>query len=483
VHQTAAKQTQRAVHHQSGIAVVGLGNHPPIVEKKGKIIKQTRTNGSRNVPANPLPDKNTPFWLRDTDPQAAFYRKIGYLPPLTPEVSALVEALRADPEMTIISPGDDGFERGLTQRNILIDASPDRDPAISKIANLKSALGHKTPDQQELDLWNCDLAKCWKDNEALFQRTIMIAMIDRGRLFYDKTSAVLDRIDFSVEHVWRCLPMPSRAYRAREQFLTMPKPDLSVCFQREQLIPEKDWQELPTATKQLVCCEGLEGSMGTRAFPFLTIEAKSSFTSTQDQVTLQKNLNNASQELHNMYEFLEEAGGSYEEKFFEQVRFFSAVATTEGVVIHIHRAKKIDENSKYNPIPGANNREDYPLQFEFQQFWPLEADHEADSKPPLDRQTILQQIENIIVGYGANELFPLLQEAAKIVSQKFSKDDRLLEARANQFYYMHGQEPLRSKKRNRRENPPQEQSVESSDTDQIQAGSNPTKKRKISQVN
>jgi hypothetical protein len=51
---------------------------------------------------------------------------------------------------------------------------------------------------------------------------------------------------------------------------------------------------------------------------------------------------------------------------------------------------------------------------------------------------------------------------------------------------MHGQEPLRSKKRNTRENPPQEQSVESSDTDQIRAESeisNPTKKRRISQVN
>lgn len=222
----------------------------------------------------------------------------------------------------------------------------------------------------------------------------------------------------------------------------MPKPDLP----EEQLIREKDWQELPEATQQLVCCEGL-GFMGTRAFPFLTIEVKTSLTSTLDHVALQKNLNNASQALHNMYEFFKEAGESHEEKFFEQVRFFSAIATTEGIVIHI------DENSKYNPIPGANNREDYPLQFEFQQFWPLEADHETDSKP-LDRQTIIQQIENIIVGYGANELFPLLQEAAKIVSQKFSKDDRLLEAQANQFYYMHGQEPLRSKKRKTRKNPP-----------------------------
>ena len=55
--------------------------------------------------------------------------------------------------------------------------------------------------------------------------------------------------------------------------------------------------------------------MGTRAFPFFTIEAEASLTSTLDHVALQKNLNNASQALHNMYEFLKEAG--YEEKFFE----------------------------------------------------------------------------------------------------------------------------------------------------------------------
>jgi hypothetical protein len=81
-------------------------------------------------------------------------------------------------------------------------------------------------------------------------------------------------------------------------------------------------------------------------------------------------------------------------------------------------------------------------------------------------------------------LLPLLQEAAKIVSQKFSKDNSLLEARANQFYYMHGQEPLRGKRR-ARENMPKAQSIGSSATNQIRAGSDistPTKKRRISQV-
>jgi hypothetical protein len=95
-----------------------------------------------------------------------------------------------------------------------------------------------------------------------------------------------------------------------------------------------------------------------------------------------------------MYEFLKEARKSYEEKFFEQVRMF------EGVVIRIHQPKKTDENTKYNPIPRASNSKQYPLQFEFQQFWPVEADHQTACKPPLDRQTILQQIENIVVGYG-----------------------------------------------------------------------------------
>jgi hypothetical protein len=191
-------------------------------------------------PKNPF-DENTPFWLQ-VDPQAVFYYNIGYVPPLTPEILALVEALQVDPEMTSISPGEASFEDGLTQRNILLNASPDRDPMLSQITNLKSTLDHETPDPRDLDLWNNDLAKCRQDNEALFQRTIIIAMIDCRRLFYNKTEAILARLNFSVEHVWKCPPMPSCAYRAQEQFLTMPKPDLSVCFQRELLIADKDFQ-------------------------------------------------------------------------------------------------------------------------------------------------------------------------------------------------------------------------------------------------
>src|SRR5947209_8751773 len=45
-------------------------------------------------PPEKTSDENIPFWLRPTDPQAVLYRKIGYLPPLSPDVSALVEAIQ-----------------------------------------------------------------------------------------------------------------------------------------------------------------------------------------------------------------------------------------------------------------------------------------------------------------------------------------------------------------------------------------------------
>src|SRR5436309_15357005 len=57
-------------------------------------------------------------------------------------------------------------------------------------------------------------------------------MINRNRLFYSRTPAALQRLDFSVEHLWTCPPMPSRAYRERSKFLTMPKSDLIVCNQQ-----------------------------------------------------------------------------------------------------------------------------------------------------------------------------------------------------------------------------------------------------------
>ena len=99
------------------------------------------------MPPEEPSDKDIPFWLRDTDPQGVLYREIGYLPPLSPEVSALVEAIRADPDMTPINPGNEDFERGLTQRNILLKVSRDSDPAISRISNLKSTLDHEIADQ------------------------------------------------------------------------------------------------------------------------------------------------------------------------------------------------------------------------------------------------------------------------------------------------------------------------------------------------
>ncbi len=53
-----------------------------------------------------------------------------------------------------------------------------------------------------------------------------------------------------------------------------------------------------------------------------------------------QSLNNTSLALHNMYEFFKDAGPNHEKKFFPKVRFFSVVASTEGLNIRIRRATR-----------------------------------------------------------------------------------------------------------------------------------------------
>lgn len=75
-----------------------------------------------------------------------------------------------------------------------------------------------------------DRAKCDKGstNEALFQRTIMMSLIARHRWIYNGNATKPSVLDFSVQELWSCPPMPTRAYRMGEIFLTQPKPDLAV---------------------------------------------------------------------------------------------------------------------------------------------------------------------------------------------------------------------------------------------------------------
>ena len=221
--------------------------------------------------------------------------------------------------------------------------------------------------------------------------------------------------------------MPTRALEHGDALLPRPKPDLCVCFRTDELIPPSWMAKMPEATRNLILFEGTETGQRERAFPFLSIEGKKSYISPDDPKPLHQSLNNASQALHNMYEFFREAEA--ETVFFEKVRFFSAAAMSRGIRIRIHRAVPID------PVKNDNRYDrimpDYPLWFEYEHF------AETDGGE-FERQKVVDVFENIIWGYGP-ELFNLLHRAAESVGEKF-RNDKSLHKQRNEAYYRHGQE-------------------------------------------
>jgi hypothetical protein len=183
-------------------------------------------------------------------------------------------------------------------------------------------------------------------------------MIDRYRLFYGYQDTTEQSVlEFAVETAWTCVPMPTHAERRKEKFLTSPKPDLAVGFCRENLFQNCDWDSFPKETQKIICYEGDELPNDDRAFYFLTIEAKHNFKNVDDPIALNQCLNNASQALHNMYEFFKEADrdiredvkvkeDEYTKKFFERVCFFSVVAVAGAIKIRIHRACYLGKNDR-----------------------------------------------------------------------------------------------------------------------------------------
>lgn len=243
---------------------------------------------------------------KDTDPEETFNRRWGYLPPLNQETLAVVDAIIADPglatEYSRMKPAGEAFCEGLIFRNVRMQESPNADPRAADMMAL--TLGESVPETDEErkwheQLWMSDQAKCnERTDEALFQRTLMMSLIARHALIYDRDTSDESCLDFSVEETWTCPPMPTRAYQMNARFLTQPKPDLAVCFRRKAVIPELLWYNLPRATRHLVCYES-SGDCTERVFHFFTIEAKKATIGSCDSVGKCQSLNNASQALHN----------------------------------------------------------------------------------------------------------------------------------------------------------------------------------------
>ena len=108
------------------------------------------------------------------------------------------------------------------------------------------------------------------------------------------------------------------------------------------------------------------------------------------------------------------------------------VASTEGLAFRIHRATR-------EPADGTgqgfimDERHDYPLRFEYHVFSRVLKDN-------FDREIVLKTFENILLGYGANELRLLLYNAAKAIMAKLGdpegKHQKVL--RQNEDFYRYG---------------------------------------------
>ena len=373
----------------------------------------------------------------DDNPLQLFYRNWGYLSPFTEESAALIEAIIDHPEMAHdnrrVSPTNEMFSYGLSQRKVSLKESLNPDPYVNTVNQLEAKetgmdLEKELAPHRQLWLW--DQKKCDnKSNEGLYQRTIMMSLIVRQIFIYRADEKGLRYLDFSAEVPWTCPPMPSRAYDNNQKFLTQPKPDLAVSFLRESVVGDDLWDVMPPPTQRLACFEKIDDGGRDRIFHFFTIEAKKSQISSGDAVGRLQSLNNASQALHNMYEFFKDAGTIHEQIFFDRVRFFSVVASTEGLTVRIHRAiRKTRSGDLIMP-----DRPEYPLNFEWTVF------ARSGASQGLDQESVFKLIQRILIAYGIQTLKPLIHSAAKALSDKLIEDSNLVTARFNEDFYRYGQ--------------------------------------------
>lgn len=381
------------------------------------------------------------------DRQDEFNYKWGYLPPLGEEAACVLTAILQDSSiakiMVRIGPDSGQFRNGLeNNRNVNLKPSSDSDPRSNEINALNiDDFCPETPDQQRChdELWRFDKVKCAENSsEALFQRTLMISLIARHTLIYQQGTGKTQVLDFNVEEPWQCPPMPTRAaWRASEEqafninFLTQPKPDLALCFNRESVIPDHIWNILPAPTRALACFENMN-SGASRIFHFLTVEAIKAMIDVDANRAKYQSLNNASQALHNMYEFFSDAGSDHKKIFFDKVRFFSVVANRKGMLVRIHRAVKIPEAADpgYLILPDQPK---YRLKFEYEEFAKIDRDNEYSHERVFN-------IFRRILKYAVEDLGELIKAAALALATIMMDDPAAYGARRDdEAFYRHGQ--------------------------------------------
>ncbi len=152
-----------------------------------------------------------------------------------------------------------------------------------------------------------------------------------------------------------------------------------------------------------MCPESAKENHRGRAFHFLSIEVKGASGEIANWTAHRQNFNTASQALHNMYFFMNEAGPETLEAFYKQVRFYSVVATSGIFHVRVHRAIKLEK---------GRIRTDYPLGF----VYDVVHDHKAE----CTRAKATCIINNILFEYGVKVLQPLLAQTMESVWGKLN---------------------------------------------------------------
>jgi hypothetical protein len=357
------------------------------------------------------------------DPREEYNHKYGYLPPVDEFTSRVIASAIKHPTSSLTWATDrvyseDRFRRGLDSRNVRKSPSRSIDACSEQIKSFDPEEFLRETVEEKIvldDLWFGDRAMLsWGSNSALFQIKMMFNLIDRHLPIFEKL------LMYSTNEPWTCLPMPSH-----ERFLTQPKPDLAVCFNRESFISENLWKVLPMATRDLACFEN-RMSGESKVFHFLAIEAKNA--PLEDRRAMLESLNTASQALHNVYEFFNDAGPSHKRIFFDKIRFFSVFANYQGIRVCIHRAVEIPDNAlRYELV--LFNRPEYRLSFEYREWVKL-------TESEFTREKV-RKIFRRIYKYAIDELRVSISAAAEDLAKKM--DPEAQSARGKLDFYRHGE--------------------------------------------
>lgn len=331
------------------------------------------------------------------------YRRYGYEPPgrhsMAPsftsnpnnapsEISSTGQTRKRKPKTTIDARSGRSY-LALCQRNI--NFKPCVDDKIKSIKRMILADHHLKPTDEEEKNWKADLLKCESSDEALFQRTIMMDLIDRHNLE--------NPLDYVCESAWQCARMPRKDQGPVE--ITQPKPDLAVAFKTTSLVPVFEVLDLGLL-KSHMCPEGAKEGKDDRAFHFFSMEVKGARAESENStIAVRQNFNTATQALHNIYLFMKKADD--ESTFFEKVRFYSAIATSVGFQVRVHRAVKLGVRGRIRP--------DYPLAFEFDELFRTRGVHYTKAE-------VSGIVKNILYEYGIVILLPILKNAVEVVMDK-----------------------------------------------------------------